>query len=169
MNQIDPMPDESLYESIARRLDDDAYQMRAWLSLVGCFSSVERALMRRFTQKYNSSLPRYDVLTALALFPDGLTMGQLARKLMVSKGNITGVVRRLGQDGLIRKLTSREDRRVQLVTISASGMKLWNKMHAEYAELIEEMLQGVSAGQAEGLSKSLAKTRAAIVRVASEV
>ena len=63
--------------------------------MVGCFTSVERSLRNRFNRVFAASLPRYDVLTALVQFPDGLTMGQLASRLMVSKGNMTGVVSRL--------------------------------------------------------------------------
>lgn len=142
--------------------------MRAWLALVSCFSSVERALMRRLAHGFNSSLPRYDVLTALALQPAGLTMGQLARKLMVTKGNITGVVRRLGDDELVTKITTKEDRRIQLVTITAAGRTLWKKMNRDYQTLIDDMMSGLSDQQADALSQSLEKTRAVIERAADE-
>ena len=65
------------------------------MALLLCFSRIERTLMQHFAQEYNSSLPRYDVLTALALDKSGLTMGDLAFMLQVTKGNVTGVVRRL--------------------------------------------------------------------------
>lgn len=89
------MPDKNLFETTLESLPAGDHRMRTWLAIVGCFTSVERLLRRRFNHAFGSSLPRYDVLTALMQFPDGLTMGQLASKLMVSKGNITGVVGRL--------------------------------------------------------------------------
>ena len=156
------MSDKSLYESITETLDADAHSMRAWLALVSCFSSVERVLMRRLASEFNSSLPRYDVLTALELHPEGLTMGQLASKLMVSKGNITGVVRRLDEERLVVKLTSEDDRRIQLVTISPDGKELWKQMNEEYENLISEMLSGLSDEQADALAQSLLESRAVI-------
>ncbi len=118
--------------------------------------------MKHFAQEYNSSLPRYDVLTALALHPDGLTMGDLANLLRVSKGNITGVVRRLKSDGLVRKATSREDRRVQSVTISPEGRELWNAMHSDYDRLISELLSGRTDEQVQVVTVDLEDTLEAI-------
>lgn len=162
------MPNKSLYESITETLDPEAHSLRAWLALVSCFSSVERVLMRRLASEFNSSLPRYDVLTALTLQPDGLTMGQLANKLMVSKGNITGVVRRLDEEGLVVKITAEDDRRIQLVTISTAGQKLWKKMNEEYESLINKMLSGLSDEQADGLAQSLLESRAVIKKAAAD-
>jgi DNA-binding MarR family transcriptional regulator len=115
--------------------------------------------MRHFAQTYNSSLPRYDVLTALALNRDGLTMGDLAAMLMVTKGNITGVVRRLAQEKLVLKKTSKSYRRVQSVKISAKGVRLWDKMHADYDRMISVLLSGQSETQIQALVQTLEKTR----------
>ncbi len=153
------MREQNLYESVIKSLPKDAHQRVAWLALVRCFSSIERVLMRYFAQEYNSSLPRYDVLTALALHPKGLTMGDLASMLMVTKGNITGVVRRLKQERLVLKTTSSTDRRVQSVRISAKGVRLWEKMHADYDRIISELMAGQSESQIEALVESLRRTR----------
>lgn len=153
------MQERNLYESVLESLPEDAHHRMAWLALVRCFSSVERVLMRHFAQEYNSSLPRYDVLTALALHRSGLTMGDLASMLMVTKGNITGVVRRLEQDKLVLKNTSSKDRRVQSVKISAKGMRLWEKMHADYDEKISMLMSGQSEEQSRALVNALRRTR----------
>ncbi len=153
------MTEKNLYESILESLPEDADHRIAWLALVRCFSSIERVLLKHFAQKYNSSLPRYDVLTALALNRDGLTMGELASMLMVTKGNITGVVRRLAQDGLVLKNTSKSDRRVQSVKISAKGVRLWEKMHADYDDMIALLLSGQSVEQIKELRQALRRTR----------
>ncbi|HNP35924.1 MAG TPA: MarR family transcriptional regulator [Woeseiaceae bacterium] len=153
------MADQNLYQTVLQSLPDNSHQQIAWLELVQCFSSIERVLMRQFAQVYNSSLPRYDVLTALALNRKGLTMGDLAELLDVTKGNITGVVRRLKHDQLVLKNTSKQDRRVQSVKISASGMRLWKKMHAEYDRLISELMAGQSEEQTQELVSGLKRTR----------
>lgn len=129
--------------------------MRAWLAMVGCFTSVERTLRRRFSHVFRSSLPRYDVLTALEQYPEGLTMGQLASKLMVSKGNITGVVRRLQENDYVSQSTSREDRRVQVVTLTPEGSQLWNQMHGEYCAVIEEAFDKLSTSDSKSLTQFL--------------
>lgn len=163
-----PVPDKTLYECIAEDLDPDEHSMHAWLALLRCFSDVERALMRHFAQKFNSSLPRYDVLTALALFRDGLTMGELAHKLMVTKGNITGVIRRLTHDQLVRKITSKSDRRIQRVTITPDGRKLWIKMQCDYETIVGTMMSELPDKQADSLVRTLERARVAIERAASK-
>jgi DNA-binding MarR family transcriptional regulator len=149
------MSDKNLFETTFESLPSEDHRMRTWLALVGCFTSVERSLRRRLNRVFGSSLPRYDVLTALVQFPDGLTMGQLASRLMVSKGNITGVVGRLQEHRFVRQATSRTDRRVQVVTLTAKGRELWDQMHAEYRAVIDELLSPLSKAQAKALTQSL--------------
>ena len=156
------MAQQTLFDLVLESLPENAHHRRAWLALVQCFSSIERVLMRRLYEEFNSSLPRYDVLTALALAPGGLTMGELASMLMVTKGNITGVVNRLKQNGLVRKVTSKSDRRVQSVTISAKGRRLWDAMHADYDATISEILAGKSSDDLEALIRMLEATRISV-------
>lgn len=152
----------SVFDYVLESLPKNAYHRRAWLELVRCFSSIERILMRHFAQKFNSSLPRYDVLTALALTERNLTMGELASLLMVTKGNITGVVRRLKEGGLVRKATSRSDGRIQVVKISAKGRRLWNEMHDDYDRIISNVLSGQPKSHILTLTKVLEKTRISV-------
>ena len=149
------MPDRNLFETSVESLPRDDYRMRAWLAMVGCFTSVERSLRRRFSSAFRASLPRYDVLTALMQFPGGLTMGQLASKLMVSKGNITGVVRRLQQTAYVKQSRLRADRRVQVVTLTAKGKELWRKMNDEYRAVIEDVLSDMSVSDTRSLTRML--------------
>ena len=156
------MDKPTVFDLVLESLPEKAHHRRAWLGLLRCFSSIDRVLMRRFSEKFNSSLPRYDVLTALALSPNGMTMGELASSLMVTKGNITGVVSRLKQDGLVRKITSRSDRRIQSVTLSVEGRTLWDAMHADYDETVSEIFSGQSSEELDALTEMLEITRVAV-------
>ena len=149
------MPDKNLFETVVESLPSTDHRMRTWLAMVGCFTSVERSLRRHFNHVFRSSLPRYDVLMALVHFSDGLTMGQLASKLMVSKGNMTGVVRRLQQNKCVRQARSRQDRRMQVVTLTSKGHTLWEQMHAEYRSVIEEVLSQLTKTEIRLLTQSL--------------
>ena len=159
---------ETVYDRVLDTLPEAAYHRRTWLELLRCFASIERILLRHFAQKFNSSLPRYDVLTALALDDSGLTMGELAAMLMVTKGNITGVVRRLQEGGLVRKTTSKKDGRIQVVRISAKGRRLWDEMHADYDRIISTVLSGQPKSQIEDLSQVLRATRRSVESIAAE-
>jgi len=159
------MPEKNLFETSVASLPATEHQMRAWLAMVGCFTSVERSLRRRFNSEFRASLPRYDVMTALSQFPDGLTMGQLASKLMVSKGNITGVARRLRHDKCVTQARSSRDKRVQVVTLTAKGRKLWEQMHVEYRTVINELLAQLHRSDLQELTQGLIKAQETIDRV----
>ncbi len=149
------MADKNLFEAAANELPTEDYRMRAWLALVGCFTNIERLLRRRFSKAFRAGLPRYDTLTALGQNPDGLTMSELASMLMVSKGNITGVVRRLQEKRCVRQVKSRKDGRVQVVTLTRKGKELWQQMHQEYRDVVGEVLLGLTKSESSSLTKSL--------------
>lgn len=153
---------ENLYERVMESLPASAQHLRAWLSFVQCFNSIERILLSHFAQKFNSGISRYDVLTALTLYPDGLTMGELARLLMVTKGNVTGVIRRLTQEKLVTKKVSKTDQRVQVVKLSRKGVRLWEEMRADYDHIISVLLSSQSPKEVASLVSKLEKTRAAV-------
>jgi len=62
----------------------------------------------------------------------------------------------------VRKTTSKEDRRIQSVTISPEGRHLWDRMHADYDRLISELLSGRSDAQVRALTAALEDTLSAI-------
>ena len=70
-------------------------ELRVWLRLLACSVKVESLLSQRLRKEFKISLPRFDALAQLDRFPDGLTMSDLSRRLMVSNGNMTGLVERL--------------------------------------------------------------------------
>ena len=55
--------------------------------------------------------------------PPSLTMSELSERLMVSNGNLTGLVGRLAREGLVRRSASPTDARAQLVSLTAAGRR----------------------------------------------
>ncbi len=149
------MTEPNLFESMVGNLPAEDRAIRLWFTLVGCFTSVERALRRRVRKDFDMSLPRFDVLTALVTFPDGLSMTELATKLGVSKGNVTGVVRGLREQGLVDRTRQRSDRRVLRVVITRRGREEWEAIQAVYRGVVEAMLQALPGAEAKGLTTAL--------------
>jgi len=151
------MKEPNLFESMVGDLPDDDQAIRLWFTLVGCFTTVERALRRCLRNDFDLSLPRFDVLTALVTFPDGLTMSELAAKLGVSKGNVTGVVGGLREQGLVDQTRRATDRRVLQVVITKTGKSAWEEMQAAYREVVETMLNELPAAESRQLAAALAR------------
>jgi DNA-binding MarR family transcriptional regulator len=146
---------KNLFEHIAANLPPGENTLRLWLSLLGCFTSVERTIRRRLLKECHATLPRYDALNALAIFPEGLSMGDLASLLMVSNGNVTGVIKRLNEAGFVKLFTPERDRRSQVVKLTRKGRDEWEKMRAEYSATIDEMFAGLNPDDIATLTAAL--------------
>jgi len=90
------------------------------------------------------TLPRFDVLAALHAAPEGLKMTDLSQQLMVSNGNVTGIVDRLVKDGLAERQVSETDRRAFLVQITPQGRQLMDRILTVHLAWINDLLRDVS-------------------------
>jgi len=149
------MSDDSLYHAMLEQTPAEDRPIRLWFALLDAFTSIERVLRRRLQNEFDTSLPRFDVLTALVSFPDGLRMSELAAHLGVTKGNVTGVVRRLSADGWVEQRRHDADRRVQRVRITPAGEAAWQAMRARYREIVEELLRPVPEPEISALTEAL--------------
>ena len=136
--------------------------MRTWLRLLSCESIIEQQVRARFRQHFEVTLPQFDVLSELERAQAPLTMSQLSRELMVSNGNVTGVIDRLSKNGLVRRVRSQEDRRIQYIELTDLGLKEFRRMAKQHENWVEELLSGVSLDDMRELQNLLLKTRHAV-------
>ena len=76
-------------------------KLRLWVRLLRSVRVVEVELRRRLRAEFGETLPRFDVMAALARQRAGMTMTEVSRFLMVSNGNVTGIVDRLVAEGMV--------------------------------------------------------------------
>jgi DNA-binding MarR family transcriptional regulator len=129
---------------MSRRSDHEATPLRIWLRLLSCTNLIESRVRGRLRTGFSTTLPRFDMLAQLDMAAresrEGLTMGELARRLLVSNGNLTGLTTRLVKEGLVTRATSSHDRRAQRVRLTAAGKRAFDNMAAEHRRWIESML-----------------------------
>jgi DNA-binding MarR family transcriptional regulator len=123
---------------------DHRDELRLWLRLLTCSTLVETSIRRRLRDRFETTLPRFDVLAQLERSPQGMTLSELSRRLMVSNGNITGLVERLVEDGLLTRTPLPEDRRVQMVALTPRGRADFSEMAEAHAGWISDMFQGLT-------------------------
>ena len=63
--------------------------------------AIEAELRERLRVEFATTLPQFDVMAALARTRAGMTMTELSRFLMVSNGNVTGIIDRLVTEKLV--------------------------------------------------------------------
>ena len=137
--------------------------LRLWLRLLALTNMVEGRVRRRLRAAYGITLPRFDVMAALYSALEGLSMGELSHRLMVSNGNVTGIVERLECEGLVHRRQRPEDRRSHQVRLTDAGREAFAAMAAEHETWIASMLSGLSEVEVERLYHLLDKARRSIL------
>ena len=117
--------------------------LRLWLRLISLYNLIDGDLRRNLKERFGCTLPQFDVLSELARAGRPLTMSELSRELMVSNGNITGLVDRLEREGQVRRELRTGDRRVQLISITDAGRTRFESMAAEHAAWLEAMFSAL--------------------------
>ena len=144
---------------VAERPDDHKTELRLWLRLLTCTTLIENEVCRRLRENFDVTLPRFDLLAQLDRAPNGMTLGELSQRMMVSNGNITGLVDRLVAQDLISRKPAPNDRRVQIVKLTAEGRRFFRTMARANADWIGELFGDLSEGDIEALMRLLAKTK----------
>ena len=89
---------------------------------------------------------------------DGLLMGEIGRRLIVTKSNVTGLVDRLERDGLVRR-AKHTDRRAIAVKLTAEGAALVESVAPRHARALSDLALGLSASEKRTLVRLLTKMR----------
>ncbi len=136
--------------------------IRTWLRLLSCEGSVEQRVRSLFRNHFNVTLPQFDVLSELEHAGQPLTMSQLSTELMVSNGNVTGVIDRLEKANLVSRSRADHDRRIQYIQLTATGRKEFKEMAIHHERWVAELFSDLSLKDMKELQKLLLKTRESV-------
>lgn len=142
-----------------RLTEQDKMELRLWLRLLTCATMIEQRVRGRLRERFGVTLARFDVMAQLNRAPDGLAMGELSSRMMVSGGNATGLTTRMLEEGLIRREADPQDRRSQVVRLTPEGRELFDRMYPEHAQWIHEAMSGLSAEEQQRLLSLLGKLK----------
>lgn len=132
-------------------------RLRLWLQLLKLSSGIEGELRRRLRDRHDTTLPRFDVMAALARHRDGLKMSDLSRYLKVSNGNVTGIVDRLVEEGLALRVAVPGDRRANIARLTPKGEAAFANLAAQHEAWIDELLAPLSETDTQTLMGLLKK------------
>lgn len=136
--------------------------LRIWLRLLTSSQLIEKRVRGRFRTEFDTTLPRFDVMSALARVPEGQTMGDISNWLLVSSGNITGIIYRLEEDGMVNRARSTEDRRTHLVRLSRKGREEFERMSLAHEQWVKKMLSGMTRKEMAALDELLTKVKVSL-------
>lgn len=135
-------------------------RLRLWLKLLKLSSGIEGELRRRLRDGHDTTLPRFDVLAALARHPEGLKMSELSVYLKVSNGNVTGIVDRLTKEGLALRMAVTGDKRAQLARLTPAGQAAFADLARHHEAWVNDLLASLTPEDAENFAHLLDKALA---------
>lgn len=141
---------------IETRINDSSSEdLKLVLRLTAFNNLIQNELRNRLRLQFDMTAPRYDLLAQLSTDSQGLKMGELSERLMVSNGNITAISLQLEKAGLISRTTNRQDRRSTFIKMTAKGKKIFAKMEIAYNQWVSELLSELPEQSKQHLYKSL--------------
>jgi DNA-binding MarR family transcriptional regulator len=143
----------------ARAHSEHPEALRLWLRLLTCTQIVEKRVRTRLRERFDTTLPRFDLMAQLERAPEGLKMNELSRRMMVTGGNVTGITDQLAAEGLVDRVDVEGDRRAYRVRLTAKGRKLFNEMARQHEGWIVDAFAALSDKEIAVLHKLLGKVK----------
>ncbi len=156
-NDAAPAPDREAALSDGARLP-----LRIWLRLLTCVNMTEAMIRARLHAQFATTLPRFDVLAALDAAGTELAMGALSARLMVTSGNVTGLINAMEKDGLVIRRPHPADRRSTLIGMTNAGRTLFARMAPAHAQWIEQAMSGLDRREVAQLWDLLGDLKASV-------
>jgi DNA-binding MarR family transcriptional regulator len=127
--------------------DDHHLSVRLWLRMLACTNRIENVVRQNLQTKFQTTLPRFDLMAQLERAPQGLRMSELSQRMMVTGGNVTGITDGLEKEGLVVREVDPSDRRVFYVKLSAEGQRQFRRMAAEHEQWVVGLFEGMTVKQ----------------------
>jgi DNA-binding MarR family transcriptional regulator len=151
-----------------RATSEHAPDLRLWLRTLACTNLIEGQIRSRLRAEFGITLPRFDLMAQLERSPQGLKMGELSKRMMVTGGNVTGITDQLVGEGLVVREDSPKDRRAYIVKLTPEGRRCFRKMAESHEKWVVEIFAGVDEKQRGQLYELLAVMKASATRAAGK-
>ena len=127
-----------------------------WVRLLESHNLMLGDLRRRLAE--DCTMPRFDLLANLER-EDGQTLAALSRRMLVTAGNLTGLVDRAERDGVVERRPDPSDRRLSRVWLTSKGRELVQSLLPAHAAHVSELLAALDATERRDLRRLLGKLR----------
>ena len=140
-------------------LAEHPHELRLWLRLLTCTQLIETQVRTGLRTRFKTTLPRFDLMAQLERSPDGLMMSELSARMMVTRGNITGITSQLVAEGLLNRIEVPGDKRASRIMLTAQGRKQFNAMATEHENWIVQAFGGLTHNDIQSLHALLGRVK----------
>jgi MarR family transcriptional regulator, organic hydroperoxide resistance regulator len=131
--------------------DEPLDPLRAWLRVVRLQQRVTASIAAEL-RKIGLSIPQFDVISTLTE-QEGITQQELAERLYVTKGNVSGLIDRMVEAGLVERRPGASDRRSHAVHLTQRGRDLAEAGIAAQRVYVEATLGRLASGDIAELDR----------------
>jgi MarR family 2-MHQ and catechol resistance regulon transcriptional repressor len=124
------------------------------LQVLATAQVLQKEAQRTF-KPHGLTAAQFNVLHLLSGQPAGMRASDLARALIVDPSNVTGLLKRMKQVGLLREIANPRDRRQHVVTLSAKGRAAWGAARIDYERKLAALDAALSTANREAAEKVL--------------
>lgn len=147
------------------RVHNDHHQaLRLWLRLLSTANMIEAELRSRLRSEFDCSMSRFDLMAQLERVPDGLTMSEVSKRVMVTNAAITGLTDRLVEEGYVERNESKTDRRTSIIRLTARGREHFFAMARRHEAWVIELMAGMPDDRKGTLRQLLGELKAGLPR-----
>lgn len=114
----------------------------------------------RHIRQYGLTPPQFDVIATLGN-TDGMSMGELAERTLVTKGTLTGIIDRLEAKHLVRREVPEGNRRSFTVVLTPQGEAVFREVFPVHVAYMKERFEQLKPEELEHLQVLLTKLREA--------
>jgi DNA-binding MarR family transcriptional regulator len=119
--------------------------LKLWVRMLACTMRVENIIRSRLRTTFDITLPRFDLMAQLERQPEGLRMGEISRRMMVTGGNVTGIVAQLEREELVARVIDPLDGRAFVVRLTPAGRTAFAEMAAVHEGWVAELFRDIPA------------------------
>ncbi|PUE56938.1 MarR family transcriptional regulator [Limnohabitans sp. 2KL-17] len=146
---------QSMTDMEVRAHADHHASLRLWLRLLSATTRIEDTIRQRLREQFGITLPRFDLMAQLEREPQGLSMSELSRRMMVTGGNVTSIVDQLEKEQLVRRQMQLTDRRSFTVSLTDDGRAVFSAMAQAHEGWVVELLAPMNESEQESLHNLL--------------
>jgi DNA-binding MarR family transcriptional regulator len=144
--------------AVTNSLDDcKLHGFAAWLQLVRAYNFMEARISADLRDD-DMTLAQFDALVTLYL-KGAISQQELADFLLVTKGNVVGLIDRLSARGFVERQPSETDRRVNHLQITPEGRRLVEAVLPRQRQLISKLMTTLTPSEADTLEDLLSRVR----------
>jgi len=138
--------------------ENEGPAIRAWSHFLGAHALALRAIEQKLKLAGQPPFAWYDVLLELARAGGRLRIGELGTRLVVEPYNVTRLLDRLEDEGLLKRERAPGDRRGAFAVITQKGTAIRKEMWTHYRRAIESVLgEALTVREAEAMTAALKK------------